>query len=68
MNYIVSSLDRPNNTPIYSIHSYLDSFIFYNENEISGQVQGSEKELDPPEHSHSPSNEKNDNQNPSSPE
>ena len=48
MKYMVSSLDRPNNTPVYSIHSDLDSFILYNENEISGQVKGSEKELGPP--------------------
>ena len=63
MKYMVSSLDRPNNTSVYSIHSDLDSFILYNENEISGQVKGSEKELGPPEHSYSPSNEENDNKN-----
>ena len=39
MKYMVSSLDRPNNTLVYSIHSDLDSFIFYNEHEISAQVK-----------------------------
>ena len=62
MKYMVSSLDRPNNTPVYSIHSDLDSFILYNEHEISAQVKGSEKDLGPPEHSYSPSNEGNYNQ------
>ena len=38
MKYMVSSLDRPNNTPIYSIHSDLDSFILYNENDLDEQV------------------------------
>ena len=38
MKYMVSSLDRPNNTPIYSIHSDLDSFIFYNENDLDEKV------------------------------
>lgn len=65
---MVSSLDRLNKTPVYSIHSYLDSFILYNEHEISAQVKGSEKDLGPPEHSYSPSNEENDNQKTISPE
>ena len=30
MKYMVSNIDRPNNTPIYSIHSDLESFILYN--------------------------------------
>ena len=34
MKYMVSSQDRLNNTPLYSIHSYLDSFILYNEDDI----------------------------------
>ena len=37
MKYMVSNIDRPNNSPIYSIHSNLDSFILYNEDEISQQ-------------------------------
>ena len=35
MKYMVSNRDRPNNTPIYSIHSNLDSFILYNEDRKS---------------------------------
>ena len=37
MKYMVSNIDRPNNTPVYSIHSDLDSFILYNEDEINQQ-------------------------------
>ena len=37
MKYMVSDIDRPNISPIYSIHSNLDSFILYNEDEISQQ-------------------------------
>lgn len=39
MKYIVSSQDKPNNYPLYSVHSNMDSFILYNnecvENELS---------------------------------
>ena len=45
MKYMVSSQDRPNNTPLYYIHSNLDSFILYNEDEINEQVNENEKEL-----------------------
>ena len=31
MKYMVSSQDRPDNTPLYSIHLDLDSFILYDE-------------------------------------
>lgn len=43
MKYMVSSQDRPNNTPLYSIHSNLDSFILYNEDGIDEQVNENEK-------------------------
>lgn len=33
MKYVVSSLDRPQNFPIYSLHSNIDSFILYNAEE-----------------------------------
>ena len=46
MKYMVSSQDNPKNTPLYSIHSDLDSFIFYNEDEINEQVDEKEKEKD----------------------
>lgn len=39
MKYMVSSQDKPNNYPLYSVHSDMDSFILYNnecvENEVS---------------------------------
>ena len=38
MKYMVSSQDRPNNTPLYSIHSDIDSFILYNEEDNDEQV------------------------------
>ena len=31
MKYMVSSQERPENAPIYSIHIYLDSFVLYND-------------------------------------
>ena len=37
MKFMVTTQDRPNNYPIYSIHSDLDSFILYND--ISAQEQ-----------------------------
>ena len=37
MKYMVSNIDKPNNSPIYSIQSSLDSFILYNEDEITQQ-------------------------------
>ena len=45
MKYMVRSQDRPNNTPLYSIHSDLDSFILYNEYDINEQVNENEKEI-----------------------
>ena len=58
MKYMVSNIDRPNNNPVYSIHLDLDSFIFFNEDEITKQENENEKELSPLEHSNLPSNKK----------
>ena len=63
MKYMVSSLDRPNNTPVYSIHLDLDSFILYNEEEISQQEKESNKELSQPEQSNLPSTQIQNNSN-----
>lgn len=57
MKYMVSSLDRPNSTLIYSIHSDLDSFILYNENDINEQVNENEGELSLSEQPNQPSSE-----------
>ena len=46
MKYMVRNQDRPNNTPLYSIHSNLDSFILYNEDDINEQVNEKEEEQD----------------------
>ena len=47
MKYMVSNLDRPNNTPIYSIHSNLNSFILYNESDINEQIKENEEDFKP---------------------
>ena len=46
MKYMVSSQDMPNNTLLYYIHSDLNSFILYNEDEINEQVNEKEEEQD----------------------
>ena len=68
MKYMVRSQDRPNNTPLYSIHSDLDSFILCNEDEINEQVNENEKHLGLPEQSSQSANEEHDSQHSSSPE
>ena len=45
MKYMVSNLDKPNNSPIYSIQSSLDSFILYNSDEISQQKRENKAEI-----------------------
>ena len=40
MKYVVSSQERPQNFPIYSVHSDMDSFILYNaENDSSNELE-----------------------------
>ena len=51
MKFMVSSQERPNNTPLYSIHSDLDSFILYNEEDIDEKVNEIEIDLDIPQQS-----------------
>ena len=34
MKFLVSSPERPENSPLYSIHTDLDSFIFYNDESL----------------------------------
>ena len=46
MKYMVSSLDKANNTAMYSIHSDLDSFILCNEEDLNEQVSEVETDLD----------------------
>ena len=74
MKYMVRNIDRPNNTPFYSIHSNLDSFILYNEDEISqqeneneiGLIPSKQSKQSPKEESNSPDlgilEQKNDNE------
>ena len=54
MKYMVRNLDSPNNTYVYSIHSDLDSFILYNENDINEKVNENEGELSPRNNQTSP--------------
>ena len=49
MKYMVSNRDKPNNTPIYSIHSNLDSFILYNESDVNKQIIENEEVFKPSE-------------------
>lgn len=41
MTYMLSSQERPDNYPLYSVHTNLDSFILYNDNDgdIDTQVK-----------------------------
>ena len=48
---MVSSQQRPNNTPLYSIHSNLHSFILYNEEDIDEKLNEIETDPDMPQHS-----------------
>ena len=47
MKYMVSIQERPDNYPLYSIHTDLDSFILYNDNDgdIDTQVKQEENDL-----------------------
>ena len=61
MKYMVSNRDRPNNTPIYSIHSNLDYFILYNEIDINEQIKENEEDIKPSQqHFQFPNEETND--------
>ena len=51
MNFMVRSQERPNNTPLYSILSDLDSLILYNEEEIDENLNEFEIDLDIPQQS-----------------
>ena len=54
MRYMVSNLDKPNNTPIYSIQSSLDSFILCNEDEITQPDKENMHPISSPEQSNLP--------------
>ena len=43
MKYMVSSQEKPNKSPLYSIHTDLDSFIIYNDENLNEQGEGDEK-------------------------
>ena len=66
MKFMVSNIDRPNKTPVYSIHSDLDSFISYNEDEINQQEKENEIGLIPPEQLNQSPKEESDSPNLSS--
>jgi hypothetical protein len=38
MKYMVSSQEKPHNYPLYSAHSYMDSFILYNDGDLEEQI------------------------------
>ena len=57
MKYMVSNIDKPNNSPIYSIQSSLDSFILCNEDEITQQGKENMDPISSPEQSNIPINQ-----------
>ena len=68
MKYMVSNLDRPNNTPIYSIHSNLNYFILYNESDINEQIKENEEDFKPSKPNFPLLNEETDDQSSKKPE
>ena len=48
MKYMVSKKDEPNNLPVYSTPSDLDSFILFNEDEITQQEKENKQEISAP--------------------
>ena len=38
MKFLVNSLEKPENSPVYSVHTDLDSFIFCNDESLEGSV------------------------------
>ena len=46
MHYIVTSQDRPQNSPLYSVNTGLDSFILFNDETFSEQVTLSDLMID----------------------
>ena len=57
MKYMVSNIDKPNNSPIYSIQSSLYSFILYNEDKITQQEKENKEKISLPKQSELPSNQ-----------
>ena len=57
MKYMVSNIDKPNNSPIYSIQSSLDSFILCNEDEITQQDKENIDPISSPQQSNFPFNQ-----------
>lgn len=45
MKYMVSSQDKPNNYPLYWVHSYMDSFILYNNECVEYEVSHLEAKI-----------------------
>ena len=68
MKYMVSSQKRLDNTPLYSVHSDLDSFILHNEGDIDEKINEVETYLDILQQSNQSLNEELNNQNCDSPE
>lgn len=57
MKYMVSNIDKPKKSPIYSIQLSLDSFILCNEDEITQQDKENTDPISSPEQSNLPSNQ-----------
>ena len=59
MKYMVSNQNIPTNTLVYSIHSNLNSFTFYNDNNINEQIKENDEEVNLSKHSDLSSKEEN---------
>ena len=46
MQYMVTSQERPKNSPLYFVHTFLDSFILFNDETFSEQVTLTELVVD----------------------
>ena len=68
MKYMVNNKDKPHNTPFYSTHSDLDSFILYNEDEVTQIEKENEQEISAPKHLDLSPSQTLDTSTPSNPE
>ena len=68
MKYMVSSKDKPHNTPVYSTHSDLDSFILYKKDEVTQTEKEIKQGISVPEHSDLSSSQPRDTLTSSNPE
>ena len=52
MQYIVTSRDRPQNSPLYSVSTGLESFIMFNDESLTEQITLTESMAETEENEH----------------